>query len=322
MPVVHVVGSLNADQLLELTDCPEAGETVLASDVRLSAGGKGGNQAVAAARAGAEVVMVGAVGDDAHGRLVRAELDGSGVDARRVRTVEGAPTGTAIVLLDGAGENRIVVSPGANSRLTVADVESGLRDLGEGDVLLLQLEIPSEVVVHAAHLGKRRGARVVLNAAPAPERADCLGAGLDHLVVNRGEMCTVAQLLGLADELPPAEPARAATGLDALPALVARVADSLACTVVCTAGADGAYVCGGAHGATAVHIPAVPVTATDTTAAGDTYAGYLAADLAAGQRQPATALARASAAAALTVTRPGAMDSIPRADELPAAFRP
>lgn len=266
--------------------------------------------------------MVGAVGDDAHGRLVRAELDGAGVDTRPVRTVEGTPTGTAIVLLDRAGENRIVVAPGANSRLTAADVELGLRDLGEGDVLLLQLEIPPEVVVHAARLGKRRGALVVLNAAPAPERADCLGADLDHLVVNRGEMDAVAQLLGLIDELPTGEPARAETGRDALPALVAQVAGSLSCTVVCTAGADGAYVCGDGDGEAVTHVPAVAVTATDTTAAGDTFTGYLAADLAAGRRRPASALARASAAAALTVTRPGAMDSIPHADELPTAFGP
>lgn len=304
MPTVFVVGSLNADQLLEVAACPAAGETVLASDVRASAGGKGGNQAVAAARAGAEVVMVGAVGDDGGGRLVRRELDGSGVDTGRVRVVDGTPTGTAIVLLDQDGENRIIVAPGANAQLGGEDVESGLQRIGAGDVLLLQLETPPDVVAHAARLAARRGATVVLNAAPAPRDATCLTADLDYLVVNRGELHAVTQLLGLSSDL---------TGSAPVSDVVRATARALSCAVVATTGSDGAYL---SLGADVVHIPAVPVTATDTTAAGDTCTGYLAAALAAGETELPKALARASAAASLAVTRPGAMTSIPHAHEL------
>ena len=305
MPTVFVVGSLNVDQLLEVAAYPAAGETVLASDVRVSAGGKGGNQAVAAARAGAAVVMIGALGDDEGGRLVRTALSDSGVDTRHVRTVVGAPSGTALVLLDPDGENRIIVAPGANARLSGEDVELGLERIREGDLLLLQLETPPHIVSHAARLAAQRGATVVLNAAPAPRDATCLTADLDFLVVNRGEMHAVAQLLDVSAHLDETTP---------LPAVVTATARALSHAVVCTTGSDGAYLSLGGD-EDVVHVPAVPVTATDTTAAGDTYTGYLAAALAAGETELPKALAKAAAAAALAVTRPGAMSSIPYAHE-------
>ncbi|MFE5667453.1 ribokinase [Streptomyces niveus] len=301
---VFVVGSLNADQLLEVPAFPTAGETVLASDVLITAGGKGGNQAVAAARAGAAVVMIGALGDDAHGVLVRGALTESGVDTGWVRTADGTHTGTAVVAVEAGGENRIIVASGANARLTRQDVEAGLAGAGPGDLVLLQLETPVAVVAHAARYAKERGATVVLNAAPAPADSGCLTTDIDVLVVNQVEMRAVAELVG----------AGTGTGetVDVAGTVLA-TSRTLNCVVVCTTGADGAYVNVGDRVA---HIPAVQVTAVDTTAAGDTYTGYLAAALARGETDLTAALTTASAAAAVTVTRRGAMASIPYAHEI------
>ncbi|MEV8426151.1 ribokinase [Streptomyces niveus] len=301
---VFVVGSLNADQLLEVPAFPAAGETVLASDVLITAGGKGGNQAVAAARAGAAVVMIGALGDDAHGVLVRGALTESGVDTGWVRTADGTHTGTAVVAVETGGENRIIVASGANARLTRQDVEAGLSGAAPGDLVLLQLETPVAVVAHAARFAKERGATVVLNAAPAPADNGCLTTDIDVLVVNQVEMRAVAELVG------------AGTGTGGpgdVAGTVLATSRTLNCVVVCTTGADGAYVNVGDRVA---HIPAVQVTAVDTTAAGDTYTGYLAAALARGETDLTAALTTASAAAAVTVTRRGAMASIPYAHEI------
>ncbi|MFI6085211.1 ribokinase [Streptomyces sp. NPDC051217] len=306
---VFVVGSLNADQLLEVPAFPAAGETVLASGATVTAGGKGGNQAVAASRAGAAVVMIGALGDDAHGRLVRRALTESGVDTRWVGTAGGTHTGTAVVTVEAGGENRIIVSSGANARLTRQDVESGLAGAAPGDLVLLQLETPGAVVAHAARFAKERGATVVLNAAPAPADTGCLTTDIDLLVVNEGEMRAVAGLVGAgagADD-------RGEVRRGEVRETVLATARALDCVVVCTTGADGAYANVGDRVA---HIPAVQVTAVDTTAAGDTYTGYLAAALARGETDLPGALATASAAAAVAVTRRGAMASIPYAREI------
>ncbi|MFF2642207.1 ribokinase [Streptomyces niveus] len=301
---VFVVGSLNADQLLEVPAFPAAGETVLASDVLITAGGKGGNQAVAAARAGAAVVMIGALGDDAHGVLVRGALTESGVDTRWVRTADGTHTGTAVVAVEAGGENRIIVASGANARLTRQNVEAGLAGAAPGDLVLLQLETPVAVVAHAARFAKERGATVVLNAAPAPADNDCLTTDIDVLVVNQVEMRAVAELVGVGT---------GTGGTVDVAGTVLATSRTLNCVVVCTTGADGAYVNVGDRVA---HIPAVQVTAVDTTAAGDTYTGYLAAALARGETDLTAALTTASAAAAVTVTRRGAMASIPYAHEI------
>ncbi|MFD5315296.1 ribokinase [Streptomyces sp. NPDC127098] len=304
MPSVHVVGSLNADQLLELTTFPERGETVLSAGMRVTAGGKGGNQAVAAARAGARTGMVGATGADAHGDLVRRALAEAGVATAAVRTDPEAPTGLAVVLLEPGGGNRIIVAPGANATLTGRDVEAGLAAVAPGDVVLLQLEIPPAVVSAAGRLARARGATVVLNAAPAPTDARHLDPDdLDVLIVNAHEARAVADLFGVAERAPEEQ--------------VAALARALNLLVVCTVGARGAYAAPAGGREPVLHVPAVPVTAVDTTAAGDTFTGYLAAALADGSDDLPTALRRAAAAAALTVTRHGAMTSIPSLSEVP-----
>ena len=188
MSTVFVVGSLNIDQNIRVRSLPRAGETVRGSDATFSPGGKGGNQAVAAARAGATVKFTGAVGDDAHGRRILEVLSEARIDTGHVRVSGTTATGTAIIAVDDQGENQIIVSPGANSGLTAADVEAGLAAVRAGDVLVLQLEIQAALVRQAARTAKSRGAFVILNAAPAPRQIDGLLDDVDLLVVNEQEI--------------------------------------------------------------------------------------------------------------------------------------
>ncbi|MFF2030429.1 ribokinase [Arthrobacter sp. NPDC058192] len=299
MSRVFVVGSLNIDQNIRVRSLPRAGETVRGSDASFSPGGKGGNQAVAAARAGAATAFTGAVGDDAHGRRILQILSEAHIDARHVRVSSAAATGTAIIAVDDQGENQIIISPGANAALTAADVEAGLAAVRSDDVLVLQLEIPTELVRQAARTAKSRGASVILNAAPAPGRIDGLFDDVDLLVVNEQEIQVLADLAGISGNLHEL--------VQALPSI-------LGAAVLCTAGAQGAFT---VLEGKLVHVPATKVSAADSTGAGDTFVGYLAASLAGACELPA-AMARASRAAALAVTRTGAMESIPWRDELPA----
>lgn len=297
---IFVVGSLNADHRVPVSRIPSAGETVLGGEVTVSAGGKGANQAVAAARAGAAVTIVGAIGDDHDGELVHRALVKDGVSTDHVRVIPGATTGRALISVDDAGENSIIVSPGANSALTVGDVDAGLVDMRDGDLLLLQLETPLPLVRYAARRAAELGGTVIVNAAPVPASAADLFSHLDVLVVNDHE------LVGIAEQLRTNTTGERAADMTAL-ALAADAA------VVCTAGADGAFL---AHDGRIVHVEATRVAAVDTTAAGDTFIGFLAAGLAADPSDVAGALECAAQAAALTVTRPGAIDSIPYQEAL------
>jgi ribokinase len=285
---VFVVGSLNADHRVHVSRLPSPGETVLASDTAVTAGGKGANQAVAAARAGAHTAIVGAIGDDADGRLLQRALAEQDIDARHVRTVPGVDTGRALITVDSRGENTIVVSPGANETLTADDIDDGLRDISRRDLLLLQLETPDALVRHAARVASRAGSTVVLNPTPVPDSVRGLFDDVDVLVVNEHELDL------LADDI----------------ASLARAADA---TVICTLGADGVDV---SHRDGVEHITASVVDAVDTTAAGDTFIGYLAAHLAQAPDDILGAIRVAVVAAGVAVTRAGAIDSIPYSDEL------
>lgn len=271
---VVVLGSLSQDLHLEVARHPGPGETVIAGGgLVVRRGGKGANQAVAAAGAGAEVAMVGRVGDDEAGRAYRERLESLGVDVSRLRTDEVAPTGTAVVVTDAAGENVIVVAPGANARVSEVDL-AALDDLaGPGDVLLATLEVPPDVVAVAARRAAGRGARVVLNLAPyAALPADVL-AVCDPVVVNEHEHALL--LADLADAREP-EPA----------------------SLLVTTGAGGSRW--GEE-----HVPADAADVVDTTGAGDAYCGALAAALCAGADRRA-AMVTATAAAAACVAHPGA----------------
>jgi ribokinase len=286
-----------------------AGETVLGSEIIAAAGGKGANQAVAAARAGAAARIIGAIGDDRDGELVRRALAEENVDTRHVRVVPGAPTGRALITVDAHGENTIVVSPGANSLLANDDVSDGLHTLGPGDLLLLQLESPEPLVRHAARTAAEAGCVVVLNAAPVPVSAHGLFDHIDLLVVNEHELASTANLLrGQADR-------RSGAREDDM----ALLADASGATVVCTAGSAGVFF---THGDRIEHVEAHQVRGVeDTTAAGDTFIGYLAAGLADDPADMVGGIETAVRAAGIAVTRAGAIDSIPFADEVGHAAR-
>jgi ribokinase len=281
--VIAVVGSINLDLVVPVARHPAPGETVIGGDRAELPGGKGANQAVAAARLGAEVALVGRVGADEAGRRLRDGLAQEGVDVEHVREDPDAPTGMALIAVDGAGENTIVVSPGANARVGEDDVGAAGELLAGAPVMLVQHEIPRSAVAAAV---RAAGGTVVLNPAPARE----LVAGVDVVVPNRVE------LAALAGDGPPEE---AAARLDAR-------------AVVVTLGAEGALV---VEGGCTEAIAAPRVEAVDTTGAGDAFCGALAEALARGAAV-AEAARWAVRVAAASVTRPGAQGGMPRREDL------
>ena len=281
---VAVVGSCNMDLVARCAVLPRPGETVLASSYTTIVGGKGANQAIAAGRAGAYCAIVGAVGDDAAGDQIRKTLRDAGVDVSGLRTIPG-PSGTALIVVDDAGENSIVVVPGANGTLTELAAHD-LDVLDRADAVLFQLEIPIEIIAPAA--ARSHGLRV-LNAAPARALPRELLAAIDLLVVNETE----------ARALAPRE-SGAAGLLRELVDFVPRVALTLGADGVRYADREGSeYV-----------VVAPKVTAVDTTAAGDTFTGVLATALAE-RRSTREALELACAAASLCVETVGASTAIP-----------
>ncbi|MFJ9854029.1 ribokinase [Streptomyces sp. NPDC101150] len=296
---VLVVGSANADLTVRVERRPGAGETVLGTDLVESAGGKGANQAAAAARLGGRTALLARVGGDAFGELLLSAQREAGTDVAPVIVDEAARTGTAMIIVSPDGDNSIVVSPGANAALTPADVAAATQVIADSSVVSLQLEIPMESVRAAAAAAEDAGTRVVLNPSPAPEAALSpeLLAVADPLVVNEHE---ARQLSGLTDGKP-------GEWAQALHAKGAR-------SVVITLGGEGALVLD-ASGLS--EVPGVRVKAVDTTGAGDAFTGALATRLARGDALPDAArfAVRVGAAA---VTKPGAQPSYPTQAELEA----
>lgn len=295
-PDVAVVGSLNLDLVVDVDRVPHAGETVLGGDLARYPGGKGANQAVAAGRLGAVTSMCGRVGDDEAGQILVASLAGAGVDASGVRVTADVPTGTALIAVESTGDNAIVVSPGANARLTADDVTS-TSAVAHAAVVLVQLEIPVMTVEAAASVAT---GRVILNPAPAP--AGALPSGLldavDVLVPNEHE-------LGLLAGVPIAP--------DADLADVAAVARRLPVDlVVVTLGSRGALVVA-RDGAD--HVPAPVIAPVDTTAAGDSFCGALAGGLAS-HTGTLDAVAWAVRVGAATTLVAGAQPSLPTSSEV------
>ncbi len=298
---ITVVGSLNMDFVVQVEALPRAGETVLGRGFATIPGGKGANQACAAARLGGRVRMIGRVGDDALGRELCASLGAAGVDTTAVLATRGAPSGVALIAVEAGGQNQIVVAPGANGLLTADDVARALG-AGAGGFLLLQLESPPDAVEQALALGQERGATVLLDPAPARPLADALLARVSCLTPNQSEALS---LLGRSGGgFPLAEAPEVARALRARGPRA----------VVLKLGASGAFLDDGAGGR---HFPGLKVDAVDTTAAGDTFGGALAVALAEGRGLP-DAIVFANAAAALSVTRPGAQSSIPTRPEVDA----
>jgi ribokinase len=294
---VVVVGSVNADLVVRVDRRPAPGETVLGSDLETHPGGKGANQAVAAARLGASVGILGRIGDDRHGEFLGEALRRDGVDLGGLLVTPG-PTGVALITVGPDGDNSIIVSPGANGRMTEADVAAARPLLASARVVSLQLEIPMPVVLAAARTAAEAGARVVLNLSPATRVQPGLLRLSDPLVVNEHE---AAFLLGSAGD-GGGDPAERA---GALLALGPR-------SVVITLGPDGAIV---ADGADVAHVPSPRSDAVDTTGAGDAFTGALSWRLAVGDHL-ATAARFAARVGATAVRAEGAQSSFPTLAEV------
>ncbi|MET7306374.1 MULTISPECIES: ribokinase [unclassified Streptomyces] len=294
MTAIAVLGSTNMDLVAYVARAPERGETVTGREFRTIPGGKGANQAIAAARAGGDVLMIGAVGDDAYGVRLRAELEHAGVETDLLHTAEG-PSGTAHIVVDDSGGNAIVVIPGANG--TVHTLGPGeMATIAEADLLLLQLELPLSAVVEGARMAHAQGVRTILTPSPVQPLPDELFDTVDLLIPNEHE---AAALSGKTEPHAAAE------------ILLRHVPE-----VVITLGSKGCLYA--ARGSETVHFPAPEVTAVDTTGAGDTFVGALAVALGEGRAVP-EALAWASTAAALCVQKPGASTSMPYRSEIDAA---
>ena len=297
MPRICVIGSANVDHTLALPRLPCPGETVSGGTLLTNLGGKGANQAVAARKLGAEVRMLGAVGEDGPGREIRERLDAAGIDVTGIVAVPDAATGTALIFVDAEGRNQIGVAPGANHCLTVEMLRPYEGAIAWADVVVCQLETPLPVVRWALEEAHRHGVRAILNPAPVRELPDDLLGLVAYLTPNAGEAAALAGIpIGDTDS---------AVGAGR------RLLERGAATVIVTLGGEGALVC---RRDRIVHFPAFKVAVVDTTAAGDAFTGALAVGLAAGGTLD-EAVPLAAATAALTCTRRGAQDSLPeRAD--------
>ena len=295
---IVVVGSSNTDMVVRVPALPRPGETVLGGTFYTAAGGKGANQAVAAARAGGAVTFVACVGDDAFGAQAVQGFREDGIDTTYVFTTPDAPSGVALIMVDDDAENSIAVASGANALLRPHHIEQAQDAIAGADVLLVQLETPLETVAAAVRLAARHGVRVILNPAPAQTLDDALLQHVSVLTPNVSETELLTGLsLGDAARLAAAATALLAKGIEA---------------VLITLGSDGLYV---AASEVREQLSAFEVKAVDTTGAGDAFNGALAVALA--EQQPLREAARfAAAAAALSVTRRGAQPSAPRRDEI------
>jgi len=293
VPRVCVIGSANVDFTVALPRLPRPGETIAGGTLGANRGGKGANQAVAARLLGAEVRMIGCVGQDDPGARIRQDLAKLGIGVEGLMSVPGAATGTALILVDPDGRNQIGVALGANERLTVEMASAHGDTIAWADVLLCQLETPLPVVRWGLERAKEHGVTAILNPAPAQPLTDDLLALADFLIPNESEAQTLS---GLA--VNDVESAR-----EAAQQLLARGSRR----VVVTLGGEGALAC---DQAAALHFPAFPVNVVDTTAAGDAFSGALAVGIAAGGTLE-QAIPLAAAAAALACTKRGAQDSLP-----------
>lgn len=296
---IVVIGSSNIDMVVRADRIPAEGETILGGEFAMVPGGKGANQAVCAARLGADVKLVARVGDDVFGQVSLDNFRNVGVDTQFVTTDSSAPSGVALIVVDASGENAIVVAPGANSLLAPADVDRARDAIAAADAVVLQLEIPPPTVDHAVNLAASLDVRVVLNPAPIrPLSAEVLSK-VDVLVPNQHEAAGLLGARAEAESLDAASAARRLMGLGAR-------------SVVITLGSQGAYaVSPDAAGL----VEALKVDVVDTTAAGDAFTASIACALAEGL-DLMDAARFASRVAAISVTRPGAQPSMPTRDEV------
>lgn len=293
-----VLGSINADHILNLTHFPRPGETVIGKQYQVAFGGKGANQAVAAGRSGADIVFIACVGEDDIGERIRQQLVNDRIDVSPVEAVAGDSTGVALIFVNGEGENTIGIHAGANAALTPARVEQHQQVIADAAALLMQLESPLESVLAAAKIAHQHQTQVILNPAPATELPDELLSLVDMITPNETEAQILTGVAVNSDE----DAARAAAVLH----------DKGIRTVLITLGSRGVWLSEQGKGQ---RIPGFRVEAVDTIAAGDTFNGALITALIE-QRPMAEAVRFAHAAAAIAVTRRGAQPSVPWRDEI------
>jgi ribokinase len=316
MPEILVVGSLNADLVVRTPRFPQPGETISGEDLQVIPGGKGANQAVAAARHGARVSMLGRVGADSFGDFLLNTLRANHVDIQHVRR-DDASTGTAVIIVDAAGQNSIVLSAGSNGNVSAQDVSSSFSDFsslptdagGSPKLLLLQLEIPTPAVLAAIQHAHEEGMRVILNPAPAKPIPEELISAVDYLMPNETELSLLTEVD--VTDIPSA--AEAATSL-----LVRGVS-----TVIVTLGSRGALIVSNEQ---VTHIESFPIHVVDTTAAGDAFIGGFAYKLLESASSPANSQKQAAilqnavrygcACGALAATKFGAQPSLPTKEEV------
>lgn len=296
---IVVVGSSNTDLIIKVPEIPRPGETLLGGEFMTFPGGKGANQAVAAARAGGEVVFIASVGDDAYGKAAIKGYQCDGINTEEIKICKGVPSGVAMITLADSGENAIAVASGANACLLPEDLDEVEEAFDEADILLIQLETPMDTVRKAVELGKEMDLQVILNPAPAAPLSDELLSHVDILTPNETE---AEKLSGLSVK----------SKNDAVRAAAVLHGKGVK-TVIITLGAEGAFVSDEESGLSTM-IPGFKVDAKDTTAAGDTFNGQLAVALAEGQDLPMAVLL-SHAAAALSVKQLGAQSSIPHRNQ-------
>jgi ribokinase len=295
---IVVIGSSNTDMVIHTDHIPKHGETILGGKFFMNAGGKGANQAVAAARLRGDVIFVAKTGRDIFGEQAKNQFNKEGIDTRFIGVDPANPSGVALIIVDKKGENSIVVAPGANGMLTVNDLKKSFSEISRPGFLLMQLEIPIETVQFAAEYASQNNIKVILNPAPASTLPDSIFPFIDYITPNEieAEMLTGVTVSDEASaEL--AAKALASKGVK---------------TVVITRGEEGALLL---HQNKFYHVPVVKVNPVDTTAAGDVFNGAMAVSLCEGN-DIQTAVAFACRAAAISVTRLGAQSSAPYRNEL------
>jgi len=295
---IIVVGSSNTDMVIQTNKFPSPGETLLGGKFFLFPGGKGANQAVAAARLKGHVTFIAKVGNDIFGEQALQQFKQEGILTDFVISDSANPSGVALITVDSKGENTIVVAPGANGALTPEDIQKAEKEFENIEIVLMQLEIPLDTVIHTAKLATRHGKKVILNPAPARQLPDELLKELFLITPNESETET---LLGIH-----------ITDMNSVHAAAKRLHDKGINNVVITLGAEGAYIFNAEGGR---HIPTNKVTPVDSTAAGDVFNGALAVALSEG-KELGEAVEFANRAAAISVTRMGAQASAPFRNEL------
>ncbi|BEO20663.1 ribokinase [Serratia marcescens] len=297
-----VLGSINADHILNIEQFPHPGETVIGKQYKVAFGGKGANQAVAAGRSGAEIAFIACVGADDIGERIRRQLASDRIDTQPIEAIADSTTGVALIFVNAEGENVIGIDAGANAAVTPDYLARYQQKVIDADALLMQLESPLETVIAAARLAKQHQTQVILNPAPARELPDELLAMIDIITPNETE---AQRLTGIAVDNDD-DAARAAQALH----------DKGIATVIITLGSRGVWLSENGNG-NGKRVPGFKVQAVDTIAAGDTFNGALVTALLEGKVM-ADAVRFAHAAAAIAVTRPGAQPSVPWREEIDA----